>query len=89
MPTVAASGLPGYEAIGLTAVFAPAKTPTAIIQRLNQEIVQVFNRADTKEKLFNVGSEAVGSSPEQAASIVKSDLARWSIVIKDAGIKAD
>jgi tripartite-type tricarboxylate transporter receptor subunit TctC len=89
MPTVAASGLPGYEAIGLTAVFAPAKTPTAIIQRLNQEIVQVLGRADTKEKLFNAGSEVVGSSPEQAAAIVKSDLARWGKVIKDAGIKAD
>ena len=89
LPTVAASGLPGYEATSMTAMFAPGKTPAAIINRLNQEIVRVLNLPDVKEKFLNAGAEIVASLPEQAAATLKSDIAKWSKVIKDAGIKAD
>ena len=89
LPTVAASGVPGYEWIGMTAIFAPAKTPGSIINRLNQEIVRVLNLPEVKERFFNAGSEVVGNSPEQFAAIIKSDIARVSKVIKDAGIKID
>lgn len=89
MPTVAAAGLPGYESASIFAVFAPAKTPAALIRRLNQEIVRVLNGADVKEKLFNAGVEVVGSSPEEFAATMKSEMARWGKVIRDAGIRPD
>ena len=89
LPTVAASGLPGYEATGMTGMWAPAKTPAAIISRLNQEVVRALNRPDVKERFLNAGVETVGTSPEQFAAIIKSDIARLSKLIKDAGIKLD
>ncbi len=89
LPTIAASGLPGYELVGITGFHAPAKTPVAVISRLNQEIVRVLNQADVKEKFLNAGSETVASSPEQFAAVIKADMERKSKVIKDAGIKAD
>ena len=89
LPTLAASGVPGYQAETLIALFAPARTPASIIERLNKEIVQVLNRPDVKEKFFNAGVEVVGSTPQQLASAVKSDMARMGKVIKDAGIRGD
>ena len=89
LPTVAASGLPGYESGTLHAVFAPANTPRAIINRLNQEIVRFINSPEAKEKFFNAGLEIVGSSPEQSMVTIKSEMARLGKVIKDAGIRAE
>jgi len=89
LPTVAASGLPDYEATAMTGIFAPGKTPRAIIDRLNQEIVRFIKRTEVKEKFFNAGADTVGSSPEQFAATIKSEIARMGKVIKDAGIKAD
>jgi tripartite-type tricarboxylate transporter receptor subunit TctC len=86
---VAASGLPGYEFVGLGAVWVPAKTPGAIITRLNQEIVRFLRTADAKEKFLAAGMETVVSSPEELAAAMKFDIAKWGKVIKDAGIKAD
>jgi tripartite-type tricarboxylate transporter receptor subunit TctC len=88
LPTVSASGLPGYEAIGMTGLWAPVKTPGAIITRLNQEIVRVLKLPEVKEQLTNAGEEIVGSSPEQFASTIKSDIAKWGNLIKSIGIKA-
>ena len=84
---MAASGLPGYESASVSGIFAPAKTPAAIINRLNQEIVRVLNKPDVKEKFFNAGVETVGSSPEQLAATMKSEMARLGKVIKDIGIQ--
>ena len=89
LPTVAASGVLGYEATGMTVMFAPAKTPAAIIARLNQEIVRFLNRAEVKERFLNTGAEIVASSPEQFAAAVKSDIAKWEKVIKDLGLKVN
>lgn len=86
LPTVAASGLSGYEATSIVGVFAPAKTPATLINRLNREFVRVLNRADVKERFFNVGVETVGSSPEEFAATVKSEMARLGAVIRNAGI---
>jgi tripartite-type tricarboxylate transporter receptor subunit TctC len=88
LPTVG-SALPGYESENKTVMFAPAKTPEAIIKRLNQEVVRVLNRPDVKEKFLTAGSEVGSSSPEQVAAAMKADIARLGKVIKDAGIKAD
>jgi len=89
LPTVNATGVPGYEAASIIGVFAPAKTPAPIVNRLHQEIVRTLNRPDTKEKLFNGGMEVVGSSPDASVTIIKADMARMGKVIKDAGIKAE
>jgi tripartite-type tricarboxylate transporter receptor subunit TctC len=87
LPTVAASGLPGYESTLPFAMFAPAKTPAPIIALLNKEIVRVLNEPAIKERFFSSGTEVVASSPEQLAATRKSEMARWGKVIKDAGIR--
>ena len=89
LPTVAASGLPGYEATSISGVFAPDKTPSAIINRLNQEIVRVLNRPDVRERFVNAGVENVGSTPQQLAAAMKSEMASLGKVIKDAGIRGE
>jgi tripartite-type tricarboxylate transporter receptor subunit TctC len=86
MPTVAAT-LPGYEISSRTGILAPARTPAAIINRLNQEIARVLNQPDVKEKLFNLGVEAAPSTPEQFETAIKSELTRMGKVIKDTGIR--
>ena len=88
MPTVAAT-VPGYEAIGVTGLFAPIATPPEIINRLNQEITRFLHRPETKEKFFSAGAEVVGSTPEQFGAFVKADISKMAKVIKDAGIKAN
>ncbi len=89
LPTMAAAGLPGYAFESTQGVWAPAKTPSAVIRRLNQEMVRLVNQPDVKEKLFNNGLEPVGNSPEQFGALVKSDMANMSKVIQAAGIRAD
>ena len=88
LPTVAASGLPGYESVSLVGVLVPVKTPAPIINRLNQEIVRVLNMAEVKERFLNAGIEVVTSTPEEFAATIKSDFAKWSKVIRDAGVKS-
>ena len=89
MPTASASGLPGYEAASFVGVFVPGKTPTAIVTRLNQEIVRVLNRPEVKERLFGVGMDVVGGTSAQSIATIKTDMARMGKVIKDAGIHAN
>jgi tripartite-type tricarboxylate transporter receptor subunit TctC len=89
LPTVAASGLPGYESGASYAVFVPVKSPAAAINRLNHEIVRALNRADVKEKFFNTGVRTVGSSPEELAATVKSEMIRLGKVIKDVGLRPE
>ena len=88
LPTVAASGLAGYEAVSVYGVFAPAKTPPAIVTRLNQDAVRFLSRADVKEKFLNVGIDVIGSSTQELAAAVKSEMTRLGKVIKDANIRA-
>ncbi len=89
LPTVAASGLPGYEVATIFGIFAPAKTPSAIINKLNQEMVRALRMSDVKEKLLSVGIDAIGSSPAELASTMKADMARMGTVIKTLGIRAN
>ena len=88
-PTVAASGVPGYEFEAIDGILAPAKTPAAIINRLNQEMVRFLNSPEAKERLLPSGVEASGSSPEQLAARIKTETAVLGKVIKDAGIRVD
>ena len=89
LPTVAASGLPGYESSLVLGVFAPSSTPVRLTNRLNQEIVKVLRAPDVKEKLFNTGVEVVGSSPSQFATRVQTEMKRLGKLIRDAGIRTD
>ena len=89
LPTIAASGVPGYESQSTLGIFVPARTPTAVVNRLNQEIVKVLHDASARHKLLNAGVEAVGSTPAQLATMVKSEMIRMGNVIKNAGIRAD
>lgn len=87
LPTVAAAGLPGYESMATQGVFAPARTSAALIKLLNQEIGRLLNQAEVREKLLNSGVEAVGSTPEQFGTYIKSEMTRLGKVIWDAGIR--
>ena len=87
LPTMAATGLPGYESGSVLGMFAPLGTPKALADRLNQEVVRAFNRPDVKEKLVNAAVEVVASTPEAFTAFLKSEAVRWGKVIKAAGIR--
>jgi tripartite-type tricarboxylate transporter receptor subunit TctC len=89
VPTLAESGLPGFDVVGRTGFYAPAGTPAAIIGRLNQEVVRAIGRPELKEKLLGSGVEPVGSTPGELAGIIKSEMTRLAQVIKDANIRID
>ncbi len=86
LPTVAASGVPGYEAVLMSGFFAPANTPAAITNQLNQESIKVLNSAAVKDKLFGAGVQVVANSPDAAVGMIKAEMARMGKAIKDAGI---
>ncbi len=90
LPTIAAAGnLPGYESAATAGVFAPAGTSQTIIKRLHEEISRALVRPEVKERFFNQGVEVLGTSPEQTADFLKSDMATTARVIKDAGIRTE
>ena len=88
VPSVSAT-VPGFRAVSFTGMFVPAKTPEAIIKRLNQEVVRFLRTPEAKERLANEGAEPVGSTPEELATAVRAEVDRWGKVIKAAGIKPD
>ena len=89
LPTIAASGVPGYEAVTMYGLYAPAKTPAAIIDRLQRDAARFLQTADIREKLFGAGVETVGSPPQEFVAAIRADIARLAKVIKDAGISAE
>jgi tripartite-type tricarboxylate transporter receptor subunit TctC len=88
VPTIAEGGLKNYVYTTWYGIWAPAKTPTAIVDRLNQAIQKSLAQADVRANLQNAGIEPEGSTPAQFGDLVRSDLAKWTKVIHDAGIKA-
>src|SRR4051812_15930901 len=89
IPTIAESGVPGYESASPQGLFAPAKTPSAIIARLNQEVARILTAPELKERLFSTGVQVIASSPEAFAAAIRADIARMSRLIKTAGIKTE
>jgi tripartite-type tricarboxylate transporter receptor subunit TctC len=89
VPTVAESGLPGYEAVAWYGVFAPAGTPGEIVSRLNADIVAIVNSAEVRESFLKQGAEAYATSPEQFTRIVQRDVVKWAQVVKASGAKPD
>ena len=89
VPTIAESGLPGYEVTAWNALFAPAGTPASIVSRLNQLVRQGLAHPDTKAVMEAQGLDATPGTPEELAQLIKADLVKWPQVIKAAGIKAE
>ena len=89
IPSATEAGLPGLDARLWFGLFTTAKTPRAVVMKLNREITDVLNRPDVKQHLITQGAEAAPSTPEELGDFVKAELARWTPIIKAAGIKAD
>ena len=89
IPTVAEAGVPGYEQTAWFGVLAPAGTPREIILKLHSEITKLLNTAEVKERFAKQGVEVRTTTPEEFGAFVKSEVARWGKVIREAGIKAD
>ena len=88
LPTVAESGVPGYESVVMYALFAPAKTPAPIVNRLHAELAQFLKSPGATERFFNAGIEVVASSPRELATAMASEMTRMGKLIKDARLRA-
>jgi tripartite-type tricarboxylate transporter receptor subunit TctC len=87
IPTVAESGLPGYDVYTWFGLFAPAATPREIVARLAAESAAGLNAPEAKEKMAGLGLFVVANSPEVFSEFVKKEIPRWAKVVRDAGIK--
>jgi tripartite-type tricarboxylate transporter receptor subunit TctC len=89
VPTLAESVMPGFEISTWNGVMAPARTPATIIRRLNAEIVKALQDVDMKQRLEQESATASSSSPEEYGAYLRSELARWSKVVKTTGVKLE
>jgi tripartite-type tricarboxylate transporter receptor subunit TctC len=89
VPTIAEAALPGYEAAQWFGILARAGTPRPVIERLNQETNRILNLPEMKDRLFNIGMDVRGTTPEEFAQRVASETKKWAIVIKNAGLKPE
>jgi len=89
VPTFQESGLAGFDVSSWTGIFAPAKTPPAVVARLQKELSQVLQSPFVKERYATLGIEPVGNTPEEFAAQVRADLARWQEVVKAANVKVE
>jgi tripartite-type tricarboxylate transporter receptor subunit TctC len=86
IPTIAESGFPGFDLSSWHGIFAPAGTPRDVVNRLQRETLRVLNSPDTRERLRSLGLEPIGSTPEEFDAKVKSDIAKFMLIVKQAGI---
>ncbi len=89
IPTVAESGLPGFENVTWYGMFAPAKTPRDIVVKLNREVVKILAQPEMAQRLANQGAEPRSSSPEELAKFMQVESVRWKKVIQAAGMKPE
>jgi len=90
LPTVAESGLPGFEVIGWNGFLAPAATPRAVVTKLNAEMSRALRQTDVPQRLATVGYEpAAENTPEEFLAYMKAEVAKWAKVVKESGAKAD
>lgn len=87
--TMAEAGFAGQESETLQGVLLPAGTPRNVVQKLQSEIIKVLNQRDVKEKIVGLGFDIVASTPEQFAAQIKSEVNKWTKVVKEAGIKVE
>jgi tripartite-type tricarboxylate transporter receptor subunit TctC len=86
LPTVAESGLPGYEAVGWFGLLAPAATPKVAVAKASADVNRVLAEREVREKMLGLGSEPGGNTPEEFARFIRADQAKWSKLMKEAGI---
>ena len=89
VPTVAEAGVPGYEAIEWNGVMVPASTPPAVVRRIHQALAKALAIPALRERIVQIGSEPVGSSPEEFTAFIKSEFSAWAKVIKEVGITVE
>lgn len=89
VPTIAESGVPGFEAIVFFGLLAPSGTPRAVIDRLHREIVRALALPDVREKLAGMGNEVVGNTPEQFSEQIVAEVAKWQKLTRERGLKFD
>jgi tripartite-type tricarboxylate transporter receptor subunit TctC len=88
LPTVAESGLPGYEAVGWFGLLAPAATPRPIVAKISADANRVLAEREVREKMLGLGADPSGDTPEEFARFIRDDQAKWSKLMKEAGITA-
>lgn len=89
LPTVAESGLPGFDVTAWNGILAPAKTPQAIVAKFNQGVIGALKYPDVQQRLEGLGFEPVGNTPEEFGRFVREEIARWAKVIKAANVKPE
>jgi tripartite-type tricarboxylate transporter receptor subunit TctC len=89
VPTVAEAGVTGFDAATWYPLLAPAGTPRAIVDKVHRDLLQVLGQPDVRERLAGAGIEIVGSSPEELARHIRSEIPKWARVIKQSGARAD
>jgi tripartite-type tricarboxylate transporter receptor subunit TctC len=89
LPSVAEAGLPGFDVAPWNGLVAPGKTPPEIIAKLSETIQKIAREQAFRDKMFEIGSEPLGDTPEHYAATIKADIARWSKIVREAGIKAE
>jgi len=89
VPTISEDGVAGYEAATWYALLAPANTPQAVLERLNQETVQIVGTDEVRDRLSRQGLETTGSSRQELAALIRQDIAKWQTVVRTAGIKPE
>jgi tripartite-type tricarboxylate transporter receptor subunit TctC len=87
--TFAEAGLPGYDASSWNGILGPAGTPRAIVERLNVELVRILKTSNVQERLAQDGALPAPSTPEEFASFIKSEIAKWAKVVQAANIRID
>ncbi len=89
VPTIAESGYAGFEAVGWIGIAAPAKTPEAILDKLNQEMVKIINQPDVKERLAALAFTPAAGTRAEFAQYIKSEIVKWGKAVRDSGAKAE
>ena len=89
LPTVAESGVPGYESIGWFGLLAPAGTPPMVVAKISADANRVLAEEDVRQKMLSVGAEPSGNSPEEFARFIRADQAKWSRLMAERGIKPE
>ena len=89
IPTMMEAGLPAFEATTWFAVFTTAGTPQPIVNRLNAEIVKILQTPEMRERLTGLGCNVVGNKPEELAAFLKTEIAKWSKVVRESGARID
>jgi tripartite-type tricarboxylate transporter receptor subunit TctC len=89
LPTVAGSGVPGFEALQWFGILAPAGTSKEIVARLNEEVLKALRLPDVRHRLQSLGVEVSGGTPEQFAGFMRTETAKWSKIVRDSGAKVD